>query len=599
MKSAFEHLLSFAGEPAEFWPMFLQECASRFDATAALLALPGEGGAWKQLRVWTDPDLGTRDLPVAQHAVAALAPVLLEKGEGVLSVEGGRQVLAVRIPSDTDRVAALFLCRPARYTPSEHAAKLRVLHDLTALVAGYESRRRLADLQVEQARFGAVLELMLALRHERKFRAAVLRVCNETAGKYNCDRVSLAWRKGEYLRLEGLSHAERFEKKMEAVRQIETAMEEALDQDEEIVLPADPAADYVYREHEALARAQGAPAIVSLPLRHADEPVAVLCCERSRAFTSAELGHLRLLCDQLAPLLHDLRQRDRWFGARGFSALREAGERLCLPRHTLPKLIGLGAAAALLLLFTLPVPFRVRSSFEIRPEQAAFLPAPYESFLGEVLVRPGDKVQAGQILLRLDTHDLRLEEVGALADLERYQRERDRARADNELSVFRIAAAQADQAEARLRLIRLRLEQAEITAPFDGVLIEGDLRERIGAPLRQGDSLLRLARLDALYVQLDIDQRDVQELSENAVVLLAVSGRPDERVRARLSLIEPRAAAKEGRSVFAARARIDGAAPDWMRPGMSGVCRIEAGRRSPAWILGRRTVDFLRLNLWW
>jgi hypothetical protein len=32
---------------------------------------------------------------------------------------------------------------------------------------------------------------------------------------------------------------------------------------------------------------------------------------------------------------------------------------------------------------------------------------------------------------------------------------------------------------------------------------------------------------------------------------------------------------------------------------MSGLCKIDAGRGTLFWILTHRTVDFLRLNLWW
>jgi hypothetical protein len=31
---------------------------------------------------------------------------------------------------------------------------------------------------------------------------------------------------------------------------------------------------------------------------------------------------------------------------------------------------------------------------------------------------------------------------------------------------------------------------------------------------------------------------------------------------------------------------------------MSGMARLEAGRRKPIWVLTHRTVDFLRLRLW-
>lgn len=597
--TGFEALLTFEGEPAAFWQSFLAYAAGESGADAALLAVGGEEGTWKQVQAWTDLAETARNLSSLQQAVARMGPGLVESGEAVHNLEGGGQVFAIRLPAAGERVAGLFLSCATTLAQQEIPVLLKRLHHLGGAIVAYEARRRLGELSEERERFGVVLDLMLRLRGENKFQAAALRFCNEVSGTYNCDRVSLGWQKGEYLRLTAFSHAERFEKKMEAIRQLETAMEEALDQDEEIVLPAGGDADYVFREHEALARAQGAAALVSLPLRHEDEPVAVLCCERTRSFTSHELGHMRLLCDQMSPLLYDLHQRDRWVGARLVTWLSEAAQRMGTPRQTLPKILGFSVALVLLILAVLPIPFKVRSSFELRADQAVYLPAPFEGFLAEVLVVPGEAVEKGQVLLRLDTRDLHLEEVAALADLERFQRERDRAHADNELATFRITAAQVDQAEARLQLIRHRLSQSELKAPFDGVLIEGDLRERIGSPMRLGDPLMRIARLDRLYVQLDFDQRDAPEVQDAAEVRLAVSGRPGERVPARLTAVEPRALAKDGRTVFPARAEVEGDPPDWLRPGMTGVCRIEAGRHSPLWILGRRTVDFLRVQLWW
>jgi hypothetical protein len=37
----------------------------------------------------------------------------------------------------------------------------------------------------------------------------------------------------------------------------------------------------------------------------------------------------------------------------------------------------------------------------------------------------------------------------------------------------------------------------------------------------------------------------------------------------------------------------------WWRPGMTGLARIDAGRRNIAWILTHRVVDHLRLMFWW
>jgi hypothetical protein len=42
-----------------------------------------------------------------------------------------------------------------------------------------------------------------------------------------------------------------------------------------------------------------------------------------------------------------------------------------------------------------------------------------------------------------------------------------------------------------------------------------------------------------------------------------------------------------------------GSPEEWWRPGMTGICKINAGDRSLLWILTHRTVEFLRMALWW
>ena len=77
-----------------------------------------------------------------------------------------------------------------------------------------------------------------------------------------------------------------------------------------------------------------------------------------------------------------------------------------------------------------------------------------------------------------------LQQAAALADQARYQREAEKERAANNLADMRIYAAQSQQAQAQLDLVCYRLAHASIRASFNGVVVEGDLRERIGAPVK-------------------------------------------------------------------------------------------------------------------
>ena len=62
--------------------------------------------------------------------------------------------------------------------------------------------------------------------------------CNEIAAQWQCERVSLGFLKGRYVQLKAMSHTEDFSRKMKVVQDIESAMEECLDQDTEILVPA-------------------------------------------------------------------------------------------------------------------------------------------------------------------------------------------------------------------------------------------------------------------------------------------------------------------------------------------------------------------------
>jgi len=518
-------------------------------------------------------------------------------GEGPHS---GGALLGVRVPGgDHAPPVVIFLRTAKRLSPAQSAPLLRLLRHAATLVVAFQERVHSARAREDAARFGAVLDLLAALREERRFVAAAMRFCNEIAGRYACDRVALGWSKGAYLRLAAVSHAENFEKRVDAVRRMETAMEEAFDQDEEILWPPPAENGPIAREHEAFAREQGARHVVSIPLRRSDKPVGVFTCERSEPFSEGDLAHLRIVADRTAAILADLHDRSRWVGARGAAALKRAAARVLSPRHTGIKLLSIAGSIALALFLFLPVPFRVQAPFVVRAQTAAYLPAPFDGYLADVLAEPGDLVAAGQPLLRLDTRELLLEEAAAMADRERFLRESEKARAENALADMRIAAAQAEQARVRLELTRHRLAQASLTAPFEGIVIEGDLRERVGAPVRQGDTLMRIARIDALDVEIEIDQRDVHEVDPGAAVRLAFAGRPGFRVNAKVGVIEPLAQTRDRSNYFPARCRFDGPPGEWVRPGMTGLGKIEAGHRPPAWIITRRTADFLRLHLWW
>jgi multidrug efflux pump subunit AcrA (membrane-fusion protein) len=163
---------------------------------------------------------------------------------------------------------------------------------------------------------------------------------------------------------------------------------------------------------------------------------------------------------------------------------------------------------------------------------------------------------------------------------------------------MRIAQAQADQAQVRLDMIRYHLSQAVLKAPFPGVIVEGDLKKRIGAPVKQGDALFKVARTDRIYVECEVAERDIHEVRGDATGEIAFAGQPKLKFPIKLERIEPSAQPKEKDNVFTVRCQFDGPLQPWWRPGMSGVAKINVGSRTFFWVISHRTIDFLRLYFW-
>ena len=163
---------------------------------------------------------------------------------------------------------------------------------------------------------------------------------------------------------------------------------------------------------------------------------------------------------------------------------------------------------------------------------------------------------------------------------------------------MRIAQAMAEQAAARLELARYRLAQAAIKSPFEGVVVEGDLRERLGAPVKAAEVLLKVARIDTLYAEAEVNERDIHEVLGKTAGQIAFLSQPKKKFPIRVAVLEQAALPKNEANVFLLHCRLGPAQP-WWRPGMSGVCKINVGKRTLFWILTHRTVDFLRLKLWW
>ena len=142
-----------------------------------------------------------------------------------------------------------------------------------------------------------------------------------------------------------------------------------------------------------------------------------------------------------------------------------------------------------------------------------------------------------------------------------------------------------------------KLARSRILAPFDGIVVSGDLSQMLGSPVEKGKTLFEIAPLDSYRLIVQVDERDVRYIAVGQSGTVALAGKPGDPLPIILSKITPVTVAEEGRNSFRVEARLSEHGLH-LRPGMEGVAKIEAGRRSIVWIWMHPVVDWLRLAAW-
>ncbi len=599
--TSIKDLHSFTGHLGQFWPAFLAFTCQQVQADGCILLTKKTTG-WHHYYQWPEKNSQQTTKKPIPEPLSKIADKSLEKGQFVLlgQKDNAPMLIGLRLEEQQSKTPKICIFS----LPAQHAPAAKVISQTLQLLADapqiYQRERTNQLAQQNQVCFAEALDLLLLLNEQKKFIAAAMIVVNETAARYRCSRVSLGWLEKGYIRLQSISHMEQFEPKMEIVNQLEAAMEEALDQDEEIQFPAPQSASSVSHDHEKYADNQQVQQVLSLPLRIAGQPVGVLTCERATGpFSTNDIRSLRILCDQISIPLDDRKKTDRWFGARGAEGIKKKASGLLGAEHTLAKLIGLLCCGLLLAIITIKLPYRVEAPFILRSKDVRQVTAPFAGYIDQVQAEIGQKVEPGSLLLNLDNSDLLLEEAAALANQVRFLREAEKFRARNALIDMKIAQAQADQAQAQLELIQYRISQAQLRSPISGIIVEGDNSERRGAPVEKGELLFKVARHEKLFAEIKITEQDIHEINAEQAGELAFVSRPQQSYPFLIAQIDPLAHSEDSGNIFVGRSKVFAAGESWWRPGMSGIAKIEIDKRRIIWIISHRTVNFLRLLIWW
>jgi multidrug efflux pump subunit AcrA (membrane-fusion protein) len=150
---------------------------------------------------------------------------------------------------------------------------------------------------------------------------------------------------------------------------------------------------------------------------------------------------------------------------------------------------------------------------------------------------------------------------------------------------------------AQIALIDEQIARARLVAPFDAVIVKGDLSQSLGAAVERGNVLFELAPLDTYRVIMKVDERDVTYVSVGQSGRLALTSMPNDEIELVIDKITPVSVVDQGRNFFRVEARAKGAI-EKLRPGMEGVGKIQVERRRLVWIWTHKLVHWMRMWVW-
>jgi RND family efflux transporter MFP subunit len=479
-------------------------------------------------------------------------------------------------------------------------AVLRQVHWASAWLLDHFGRARLAEREAELARVALLNELLATALQHRRLQASALAVANELAMRLRCDRVAAGFEERAEVRPLALSHTATFDPRSDLVRALGEAMDEVLDLGVAVSHPSPEGSDSPGAiAHAEAARALNVQAMLSVPLLHEAQTIGVLTFERNTGppFDPGEQRIAQSIGVMLGPVWALQRAQERPWHVRAREAWRHGLVATFGPHH--PGLKFAAGTCALLLLASALVQadHRVAARTVIEGSMQIASTAPFDGFIAAAAVRAGDTVKAGQPMARLDDRDLKLERERWNADLQQQQRKFQVAMAQADRGAMGVIAAQIAQSDAQLALASEKLARATLLAPFDGVVVSGDLSQSIGMPVEQGKLLFEVAPLEGYRVVLQVDDRDIARLALAQRGELVLSSLPERKLPFTVSTITPVAAQVDGRNVFRVEARIEGNPPR-LRPGMEGVGKVVVGQRSLLWIWTHSAFDWLRLAFW-
>ncbi|MFT5701250.1 MAG: RND family efflux transporter MFP subunit [Desulforhopalus sp.] len=509
---------------------------------------------------------------------------------------GGEPLDIVASPlfGDRELYGAVVLYMSTRVTGRQQIAVQQVENAAVWLETMCKQRSK-----AEKGQLVTVVELVAACLEHDNFQAAATDVLSDLVTSFSCERVSLGVCKGQDIVVEAVSHSGGFDRRSNLIQATSAAMGEATEQNQTIKYPKEDRAVYYTRCHEALTADRTVEHVLTVPFVVDGKIAGAILIESMSGshLDSVKIDQIEQIVSLIGPVLEVRYQNEQWLlvkasnAAKGFFAKFVGHGNLGL------KLVTFFLAVVLLFLSLYRTDYRVTGRARLEAKNQRVIVAPQDGYIAESNVRSGDIIHKGELLAKLDDKDLYLQRQKWLSQLEQLRREYREALAQHDRSKVNIIQSRLRQAGAQINLVEEQLVRSRFIAPFDGIVVSGDLSQALGVPVERGQVLFTVAPLIAYRVVLMVDERDIGSVKKAQPGELVLSSMPENPMVFTVDSITPVSKLEGGRNYFQVEAKITESS-EMLRPGMEGVGKIVIEPRKLLWIWSHRIVDWFRLAFW-
>lgn len=536
------------------------------------------------------------------------------EGASVLLTAHAEQVLASRQPIAMKGAASSVVGYPVQVQGHLHGLVAIEIHSLAdaALADAMRSLQwglggliaRLQLVQVSsdeqlQERLVTTLDVLASTLGQDTAASAAQALVTDLATRLECDRVSFGFQRRGFSHVVAVSHSAQFGKRIDLIRSIALAMDEALDQKSVVVFPPPAAESLVVRDHAALARGHGCDHALTVPFEIGPDASGAFTFERAgpRPFDAGTIELCQAVVALCSRVLQAKRLNDRLLVARIHDAARDQLARLLGPTHFARKLFVAGIVLAVAFFSFATMRYTVGNAAFLEGSVRRVLVAPFDGYVASAPHRAGDVVREGEVLATLDDRDLKLDYLKWSSQQAQYSKQYQEAVGQRDRAQANVSLAQVQQAQAQMDLLAEQLMRAGVAAPFAGIVTSGDLSQALGSAVKRGQTLFEVAPLNAYRVILEIDEGEIAAFQVGQKGELVLTALPNEVFPLTMVQLTPVTSTREGRNYFRAEATLDRIS-DQLRPGMEGVGKVDVGERKVIWIWTHRMMDWLRLTLW-